>query len=75
MTQEITVNIDIDSMVIDDLQVLESGEGIHALIVRCASDVCIDGLPIPVGEVPLRYLSDIGAAIGEAIKGLSNPNA
>ena len=77
MTTETTiaVEIDEDALYIDDLKTLETGEGMHELLLRVISEVKIDDEIIPVGRVPLRYLFSIGEAIGETIKGLANPNA
>jgi hypothetical protein len=72
---EIRVKIDGDRLLIDDIEVLETGKGLHGLIVRVVDEVTIDGTVVETGKVPLRYLKSIGEAIGVAIKGLSDPNA
>lgn len=75
MAGELKVQIDADKLVIRDLDTLETGSGLYGLITRVVIGCTLDGQPVDVGDLPLPRLREIGTAIAEAVKGLSNPNA
>lgn len=72
---EVRVKIDADKLKIKDLKALETGDGLYDLIARVVDEAKVDGVVVETDDLPMSSLKQIAEGIGEAIKGLSDPNA